>query len=107
MSYKVMRLLCMFDLPVDTADEKRAYRTFRTKLIKEGFTMIQYSVYMRVCPNREYLERLEVRIKKFTPKNGNVRLLYVTEKQYADMKLLVGNRSTAETAIGTERLIII
>lgn len=69
--------------------------------------MIQYSVYMRVCPNREYLERLEVRIKKFTPKNGNVRLLYVTEKQYADMKLLVGNRSTAETAIGTERLIII
>lgn len=102
-----MRLLCMFDLPVDTADEKRAYRTFRIKLIKEGFTMIQYSVYMRVCPNREYLERLEVRIKKFTPKNGNVRLLYVTEKQYADMKLLVGNRSTAETAIGTERLIII
>ncbi len=107
MSYKVMRLLCMFDLPADTADEKRAYRTFRTKLIKEGFTMIQYSVYMRVCPNREYLERLEVRIKKFTPKNGNVRLLYVTEKQYADMKLLVGSRSTAETAIGTERLIII
>ena len=51
--------------------------------------------------------RLENRIKKGIPQEGNVRLLCVTEKQYADMKLLVGSRQTAETAIGTERLIII
>ena len=69
--------------------------------------MIQYSVYARVCPSREYAKRLELRIKKFTPAEGNVRLLCVTEKQYEDMKLLVGSRSTAETAVGTERLIII
>jgi CRISPR-associated protein Cas2 len=97
----------MFDLPVETDVERRAYRAFRKNLIKEGFVMIQYSVYVRVCPSREYAKRLEARIKKFTPLEGNVRLLAVTEKQYEDMKLLVGSRSTAETAIGTERLIII
>lgn len=102
-----MRLLCMFDLPVETDAEKRAYRIFRKNLMKEGFVMIQYSVYVRVCPSREYANRLENRIKKFVPLEGNVRLLCVTEKQYDDMKLLVGSRTMAETAIGTERLIII
>lgn len=107
MNYKIMRVLCMFDLPMETDTEKREYRVFRKNLIKEGFIMMQYSVYVRVCPSREYAKRLENRIKKFTPPEGNVRLLCVTEKQYMDMKLLVGSRSTAETAIGTERLIII
>ncbi len=107
MKYKIMRVLCMFDLPVETDVEKRAYRIFRKNLIKEGFTMIQYSVYVRVCPSREYARRLEARIQKFIPLEGNVRLLSVTEKQYADMKLLVGSQTTAERAIGTERLIVI
>lgn len=107
MKYKIMRMLCMFDLPVETDAERRAYRIFRKHLIKEGFVMMQYSVYMRTCPSREYANRLELRIKKFVPPEGNIRLLCVTEKQYADMKLLVGSRSTAETAIGTERLVII
>lgn len=102
-----MRLLCMFDLPMESGEEKRAYRNFRRDLIKEGFVMMQYSVYVRVCPNREYANRLEKRIQKFIPEEGNVRLLCVTEKQYSDMKLLVGSRSTAEEAIGVERMIII
>ena len=105
--YKIMRMLCMFDLPVDTEEQRRAYRIFRKNLIQEGFMMIQYSIYVRICPSREYANRLENRIKKGIPQEGNVRLLCVTEKQYADMKLLVGSRQTAETAIGTERLIII
>ena len=105
--YKIMRMLCMFDLPVETEEQRRAYKIFRKNLIQEGFVMIQYSIYVRICPSREYANRLENRIKKGIPQEGNVRLLCVTEKQYADMKLLVGSRQTAETAIGTERLIII
>ena len=105
--YKIMRMQCMFDLPVETEEQRRAYRIFRKNLIQEGFVMIQYSIYVRICPSREYANRLENRIKKGIPQEGNVRLLCVTEKQYADMKLLVGSRQTAETAIGTERLIII
>ena len=105
--YKIMRMLCMFDLPVETEEQRRAYRVFRKELIQQGFIMIQYSIYVRVCPSREYATRLENRIKKNLPHEGHVRLLCVTEKQYDDMKLLVGSRQTAETAIGTERLIII
>ena len=77
------------------------------ELIQEGFVMIQYSIYVRVCPSREFANRIENRIRKSLPQEGNVRLLCVTEKQYDDMKLLVGSRQTSETAIGTERLIII
>lgn len=102
-----MRMLCMFDLPTETDDEKRAYRQFRKNLIKEGFIMIQYSVYVRTCPSREHLSRLEKRIKKVAPIKGNIRLLAVTEKQYADMKLIVGSKKLTEEVVGTERLILL
>ncbi|MGN0710915.1 MAG: CRISPR-associated endonuclease Cas2 [Anaerovoracaceae bacterium] len=107
MRYNIMRMLCMFDLPTETDDEKRAYRQFRKNLIKEGFIMIQYSVYVRTCPSREHLSRLEKRIKKFAPVKGNIRLLVVTEKQYADMKLIVGSKKLTEEVVGTERLILL
>lgn len=97
----------MFDLPVDTDEEKRIYRIFRKNLLKEGFTMMQYSIYVRVCPNRDYGKRLEKRIQKLAPPKGNVRLLSVTEKQYSDMKLIVGSKSETEKKIGAERMIII
>lgn len=107
MKYKVMRMICMFDLPVDTDEEKRIYRIFRKDLLKEGFTMMQYSVYIRACPNRDYCNRLEKRIKKIAPPKGNVRLLAVTEKQYNDMKLIVGSKRETEKKVGAERMIII
>ncbi|WP_196808600.1 CRISPR-associated endonuclease Cas2 [Butyrivibrio sp. AC2005] len=104
---KYMKMLCMFDLPVETSEEQRAYRKFRKDIMSEGFIMIQYSVYVRTCPNREFANQLEKRIQKFVPKEGNVRLLTVTEKQYEDMKLLVGSKKLSETALGMERMIII
>ena len=102
-----MRILCMFDLPVVTDEEKRIYRIFRKNLLKEGFTMVQYSIYVRTCPNRDYGKRLEKRIQKLAPPKGNVRLLSVTEKQYSDMKLIVGSKSETEKKVGEERMIII
>ena len=107
MKYKIMRMICMFDLPVETESEKRAYRDFRKNLIKEGFVMVQYSVYVRTCPSREYGLRLEKRVKKIVPNKGNVRLLTITEKQYNDMKILVGSKKMVEEAIGAERLIVL
>ncbi|MBN7276407.1 CRISPR-associated endonuclease Cas2 [Lactobacillus acetotolerans] len=86
-----MRLMIMFDLPVETADERGEYRQFRKKLINEGFLMIQYSVYERVCVTRQTAKFLENRVKKFLPKGGVVQSLMVTEKQYNDMHFLVGN----------------
>lgn len=107
MKYNVMRMLCMFDLPVETKEEQKAYRDFRKHIIEEGFCMIQYSVYVRTCPTREFAMRLEKRVKKIVPAKGNIRLLTVTEKQFAEMKLLVGSRRLTEESIGTERLVII
>lgn len=107
MRYNVMRMMCMFDLPVETDEEKRAYRMFRKKLISEGFIMIQYSVYVRTCPNRDYAKRLEKRMQKIVPQKGNVRLVTITEKQYADMKLLVGSRNDTEKSIGAERMVVL
>lgn len=103
-----MRVLCMFDLPMDTSGEKKAYRVFRKNLISEGFVMMQYSIYVRVCPNRDFAERLEKRIRKYTPEKGNIRILMITEKQYEDIKLIVGSKSVKESNMaGTERMICI
>ena len=96
----------MFDLPVETAEEKRAYRIFRKNLIKEGFFMLQYSIYVRTCPNMEYGHRLEKRVKGFAPAKGNVRLISITEKQYEDMKLIVGT-SGRNSSVGVERMIVL
>lgn len=49
-----MRMLCMFDLLVQTGEEQRAYRQFRKNIMKEGFVMMQYSVYVRTCPSKEF-----------------------------------------------------
>ena len=97
----------MFDLPVDTAKQQRAYRKFRKDLISEGFMMIQYSVYVRTCPNRQFANQLEKRLKKIMPSEGNVRLLAVTEKQYEEMKIMVGSKKVSEEALSVERMIII
>lgn len=107
MEYKIMRMLCMFDLPVELPEEKKAYREFRKNLIKEGFSMIQYSVYIRTCPSREYGLRLEKRVKKFAPPKGNIRLISITEKQYNDMKIIVGTKKLNEERVGSERFTII
>lgn len=100
-----MRLMVMFDLPVETSRQRRAYRMFRTKLIQEGFIMIQYSVYVRVCVNRKSAQFMERRISQFLPESGLVQTLMLTEKQYNDMHFLLGKEkedvrnSSARTVI--------
>ena len=62
-----MRLLVMFDLPVETSEDRKAYRHFRKALLNEGFLMIQYSVYVRVCVSKQSAQFIENRIAGFTP----------------------------------------
>jgi len=102
-----MRMLCLFDLPVDTASEKRQYRIFRKELIRNGFTMLQYSVYCRAIPNRSAGKRYENALKRFLPVHGEVRLISVSEKQFNDMQILVGSRSKQEVIVGNKDLVII
>lgn len=87
-----MRLMIMFDLSVETAKQRKQYRQFRKSLINEGFLMIQYSVYVRVCVTKKSATLMENRIKTFLPENGTIQALTLTEKQYNDMHFLVGDR---------------
>ncbi|GAP02517.1 CRISPR-associated endoribonuclease Cas2 [Fructobacillus pseudoficulneus] len=85
-----MRLIVMFDLPVETTAEQRAYRQFRKALLSEGFLMMQESIYVRVVTNQKAANLLEKRIVVHVPNNGLIQTLQVTEKQYASMHFLVG-----------------
>ncbi len=71
MRYQIMRLMIMFDLPVETAKQRKQYRQFRKSLINEGFLMIQYSVYVRVCVTKKSATLMENRIKTFFTRKWN------------------------------------
>ena len=78
----MMWLFTFFDLPTNTAGERKTAAKFRKELIKDGFTMMQYSVYIRHCASRESMEVHRKRIKLIIPKKGSISILPVTDKQY-------------------------
>lgn len=94
MSYRVMRLLVMFDLPVHTKSDQRVYRHFRQSLIKNGYIMVQYSVYSKILYNPAAYDKEVNRLHSTLPDHGYVQTLKVTEKQYSEMQFLVQRRIT-------------
>ena len=85
-----MRLMVFFDLPTTTRADKRAYTVFRRFLLNDGYDMIQFSVYGRILYGTDAEQKHTKRLLLNLPPSGSVRMLTVTEKQYASMKLLVG-----------------
>lgn len=90
MSYRYMRQIVFFDLPTNTALEKKDYRNFRKFLLNEGFIMLQYSVYSKLTLNDTQAKTVLRRLEKNKPKNGNIFVLKVTEKQFSQMNYLLG-----------------
>jgi CRISPR-associated protein Cas2 len=86
-----MRQLLFFDLPVDTSEERRAYRKFHQFLISEGFLMLQFSVYSKLTLNNTQATSVKSRVMKNKPKSGNIVILKVTEKQFASMDYILGD----------------
>lgn len=76
-----------FDLPTDTKQERKAYAQFRKKLITDGFTMFQFSIYLRHCPSAENAEVHIKRVKNMLPEYGKIGILRITDKQFGDMEL--------------------
>lgn len=101
-----MRILIMFDLPVETKTQVRVYNKFRKQLIKEGFLMLQYSIYIKTCINREAANGTINIIKKYLPKNGHIRSLIITEKQYENMVVLLGEEDKNIEILGDNRTIM-
>ena len=106
MSYRFMRVLVLFDLPVLTGDQRREYARFRKFLLKSGFLMLQESVYCKLALNTTVVNGIVDQIHKNKQEEGLIQLLTVTEKQYAKMDLIVGNVKS-EVLNTDERLVIL
>lgn len=90
--YRLMWVFVLFDLPVDTPAARRAYAQFRKWLLRDGFTQLQYSVYARCCPSQESAEVHATRVANRVPDDGEVRILYLTDKQFARQEIYDGKR---------------
>ena len=95
----------MFDLPVITEKEKSIATKFRKFLLDDGYIMMQYSVYSRICKNNDDLNKHINRLRINSPKTGNIRLLQVTENQYNNMIMFCGTKSVEED-ISIENLLV-
>lgn len=87
---RFMRILVMFDLPTKTRADRRNATRFRNFLLGDGYHMVQYSVYARICNGRDSVETHKNRIRAVLPPKGAVRMMVVTEKQYGAIELLLG-----------------
>jgi CRISPR-associated protein Cas2 len=93
-----MWIIVMFDLPTDTKLARRNYRIFRDRLLDEGFSMLQFSIYGRPCPSEEFAIARAGVIKAYLPDDGQVRILTLTDKQYGRMMVFCGKlRGLAES----------
>ena len=102
-----MRMIVFFDLPVTEKSAQKAATKFRNFLIKDGYQMLQFSVYSRVCNGYDAVKTHERRLKQHLPENGSVRLLTITEKQYESMQILLGDYKQADIPVSYEQLTLL
>lgn len=94
--YRVMWIMVFFDLPTETKKERKAYSDFRKKLVYDGFTMFQFSIYIRHCASRENTDVHKKRVKSIIPDKGQVGILCITDKQFGEIELYVGTKISAK-----------
>lgn len=87
-----MWVLVFFDLPTETKKDRKIYTDFRKSLLKDGFTMFQFSIYLRHCPSRENADVHIKRVKHNLPEKGSVGILTITDKQFGMMELYYGTQ---------------
>ena len=101
-----MRILIFFDLPTITAADRRAYTGFRKYLIKNGFIMLQESVYSKLALNSTVCDAIVQNVRKNAPNDGLVQILTLTEKQFSRMEMIIGEYRS-EVLQSDRRLIIL
>ena len=82
-----MWVMVFFDLPTNTKKERRQATLFRKRLLKDGFSMFQYSIYTRHCPSRENAAVHIKRVKSFLPPDGHVVIMQITDKQFGMIEI--------------------
>lgn len=89
-----MWILVFFDLPTNTKKERKVSANFRMNLIKDGFSMFQFSIYVRNCSSIENVTVHINRVKKILPEYGKVVIMKITDKQFAEMELFIGKKNS-------------
>lgn len=91
-----MWVMVLFDLPTEDAKARKAYAHFRKGLMKDGFSMMQYSVYTRHCASRENTDVHIKRVRSMLPPEGIVSIITITDKQFGDIKNFWGRKRKKE-----------
>lgn len=97
-----MWVLVFFDLPTETKKERKEAADFRKKLIKDGFTMFQFSIYVRHCPSSENADVHVKRVKKSLPQYGQVAIFCITDKQFGNIELYNGKKTESQPPISQQ-----
>lgn len=95
MSYRFMRVIVMFDLPVESTVDRREYRKFRKFLLENGFMMLQESIYCKLALNATVANAVIENVRKQKPAKGLVHMLTITERQFARMELVTGEYNSS------------
>lgn len=101
-----MWLMVFFDLPTRTKPQRRRANRFRQFLKKDGYIMLQLSVYTRVCRGQDAVEKHVKRVRTSLPKEGSVRTIQITDKQYGRMELMLGTAPKTES-IGASQMVLL
>ncbi len=102
-AYRIMWVMVMFDLPTETKMERKQYALFRKKILKDGFQMFQFSMYIRHCMSRESADVHVKRVKTMLPPKGHVGVMCITDKQFSMMEIFRG-RASVKTPDTTQQL---
>ncbi|MFK8298260.1 CRISPR-associated endonuclease Cas2 [Capnocytophaga cynodegmi] len=86
-AYRIMWVMVLYDLPTETKAMQKAANLFRKRLEDDGFSLFQFSIYLRHCPSRENAEVHKKRVKMMLPKYGKVAVMTITDKQFGDMEI--------------------
>lgn len=97
-----MWVLVFFDLPTETKKERKEYTDFRKNLLCDGFTMFQFSIYVRHCASRENADVHIRRVKNILPPHGDVGILCITDKQFGDIELFHSQKEKPVSSEGQQ-----
>ena len=98
-AYRTMWILVMYDLPTETAQERKTAAKFRKSLMKDGFNMFQFSMYLRHSPSAENATVHRNRIVNLLPEHGKIGILQITDKQFERMEIFYGKKSAPAPVI--------
>ncbi len=88
-----MWVLVMFDLPTETKKDRKSYSTFRKLMMKDGFQMFQFSMYIRHCSSKENADLHQKRVRMILPSKGHVGMMCITDKQFGMMEVFYGQET--------------